>query len=593
MEEASMETLFQKVKSQLQNHGLEITITSCCFNIFSNNTCDAVKTKMLIIPTNEEILLSKILSNTQKVIHAVALFADFTYQRISFTQNELNIGKFKEVILMKISSFGFMPDEQYKYLYCIFATIAQNGLPSEEKYLESGLTPNMAAFIYKGIHIKTDAKAKSSEYESSVGAAALRLMLKCCDKKSIILLMIQMIGLVYEIIKQLPNEKLRLCCITVLPYIYGDSGCGKTTVSKALYDYSYDNRFLSLTTSTEAAILNKLSSVFSGVIIIDDVPHSTVNRCSRKDLDKLETVLRTYGDIGAEKSTARGQLASTSAWAVVTAEALFVTISSSVLRILPIHLERGDVDFEAVEFLTQNRTMANTFMLCYLKWFIGKLKFDATRSTIMDIPNLTSLYMCAHKEILQSYINIHEARILDSHTQIIMYFDFFRDFFKLMKLSEEEITDLRTALKQTLSAAAETQCLYLYETSLPFYIDQVLQNILDNESIGRYITLGEITNVQTSDENVRAYRCGNILLFNAVQKKWFFSQIKQLIPNGRSVKDKEIIQTLISMNIYMDAKTDALAKFYEKENRIRINGKETRVMKILIEKEKKNDDKKI
>lgn len=588
MEEASMETLFQNAKVQLQDHGFEITITSCCFNIFPNNTHEAVKTRFLILPTNEEIMLSKASCNTQKVIHAVALFADFTYQQISFTQDELNIGKFKEIILMKISSFGFMPDEQYKYLYGIFAAIAQNGLQSQVIYSESGLTSDMAEFIYKGNHIKTAVKTKPSENEYFGSAAALGMMLKCCRGKSVILLMIQMIGLVYEMIKQLPNEKMRLCCITVLPYIYGDSGCGKTTISKALYDNSYDNRFLSLATSTEASILKKLSSVFSGVIIVDDVPHSAVNRCSKKDLDKLEMVLRTYGDVGAEKSTARGQLASTSAWAVVTAEALFVTIASSVLRILPIHLERGDVNFDAVESFTRNRAIADRFMVCYLRWFIGELKFDATRSAIMDIPNLTSLYMCAHKEILGYYTQISEARIIDSHTQILMYFDFFRDFFKLMKLSEEEICKMRLELKQTLYDAAKTQCLYLYESSLPFYINQVLQAILDNESIGHYHALGKTTDIQTSGENVRAYRCGDILLFNVAQKRWLFSQIKQNIPNGNSIKDKEIIQTLISMNIYLDAKTDRITDSYIKDNRININGKETRVLKILIDKENKN-----
>lgn len=299
-------------------------------------------------------------------------------------------------------------------------------------------------------------------------------------------------------------------------------------------------------------------------------------------------VLRTYGDVGAEKSTARGQLASTSAWAVVTAEALFVTIASSVLRILPIHLERGDVNFDAVESFTRNRAMADRFMVCYLRWFIGKLKFDATGSAIMDIPNLTSLYMCAHKEILEHYTQISEARIIDSHTQILMYFDFFRDFFKSMKLSEEEICQMRLELKQTLYDAAKTQCLYLYESSLPFYINQVLQAILDNESIGHYHTLGKTTDIQTSGENVRAYRCGDILLFNVTQKRWFFSQIKQNIPNGNSIKDKEIIQTLISMNIYLDAKTDRITDSYIKDNRININGKETRVLKILIDKENKN-----
>lgn len=56
------------------------------------------------------------------------------------------------------------------------------------------------------------------------------------------------------------------------------------------------------------------------------------------------------------------------------------------------------------------------------------------------------------------------------------------------------------------------------------------------------------------------------------------------------MKDKEIIQALISMHIYLDAKTDSLINYCEKDNRIHINGKETRVMKILIKQKGENDE---
>lgn len=579
--------LFQKIQSLLQSHGVEITVNPAFgFNITMPNEPKTCKAKFLLIPIYENSCFSKALRQPQKEIHAVALFSDFNYQDICFKKEDLSLSKFKEFLLTSITSFGFMPDEQYKKLYDIFAQIAQEGLESRVRYSESGLTPDNKYFLYKNEYVEMGSTANFSDHEIKISAQALGMMLNCCKReKAIALLLIQLIGLVYEFTKQLPNDKMRICCVTVLPYIYGESGCGKTTIAKALYEYSYDNRYLSLATSTEAAIQNKLASVFSGVVIIDDVPHSTVNKCSMKALDKLESILRTYGDIGAEKCTAQGQLTSTSAWAVITAEALFVTVQSSVLRLLPIQLNQGDINFEAVEVLNENRAKLDSLMSCYLKWYIGKLQFETNESKIADIPDLTCRYKAAHDEILKEYPHIREARIIDSHAQAIMYFDFFIDFFKFIKIDENEILALRDGLKHTLRDSAETQCLNIYESSLSFYLNQALQNIIDSDSMGNYSIVGKITNVQTGGDNVLAYKCGSILMFTTAQKKNFFSQIRNLIPNGKSVQDKQIIQSLISMKIYLDAKTDKCLDYPEKDNRIWVNGKETRVMKLKITKE--------
>ena len=54
------------------------------------------------------------------------------------------------------------------------------------------------------------------------------------------------------------------------------------------------------------------------------------------------------------------------------------------------------------------------------------------------------------------------------------------------------------------------------------------------------------------------------------------------MPGGDTVKDKEIKQTLVSMKILLDIHTNDALAFLPKENRIKINGTDTRVLKIKI-----------
>ena len=52
------------------------------------------------------------------------------------------------------------------------------------------------------------------------------------------------------------------------------------------------------------------------------------------------------------------------------------------------------------------------------------------------------------------------------------------------------------------------------------------------------------------------------------------------MPNGSNVRGKDIKQALISMRALVDPRNDELLTYLSKENRIKINNKETRVLKI-------------
>lgn len=69
-----------------------------------------------------------------------------------------------------------------------------------------------------------------------------------------------------------------------------------------------------------------------------------------------------------------------------------------------------------------------------------------------------------------------------------------------------------------------------------------------------------------------------------ISNVFFFLRIKSSLPNGSNIRDNDIKQMLISMGILLDARTNKPLMRIPKDNRIRINDKDMRVLKIQINK---------
>lgn len=547
--------------------------------------------KIIVIPFNEVISFSKISHCSEKSVTAWVVNIDYTYTVLQFKDSELNYSGFKEK-LKRIPRYGLMTDSDYLHLYNFFMLSSKIGLPSSTEYLEDGLTYDREYYIYKGKNISLPVK----EFSIDDGTAdhckkTFEAFIGCCPKgKAMLLLMIHLIGLSFEVIKSLPQDKRRKCQPTVLPYIFGESGCGKTTISRAFFDAYDESRFISLSTATEAAIQKKLSGEFGGIVVIDDVQHTSIAKCASKTTEKLEAVIRTFGDIGAEKTTVSGKLSETCVWAVVTAESIFTKVESSILRLLPISFSRGEIDFECVQRLENLDESKNIFFHTYLRWFLSKISFE--NDMIVDIPALTEGYRDVSKELSNLYYDICHARILDNHIRIVTYFNFFSDFFGMIGISGSYLSDIKSELLGYLHNAVELQCVSVYETTLPYYICQTIDNILSEGNVGTFSIKGsDRTNIDTKGiaSDVIAYSNQEVLIFTFAQQQKFFSMIKKALPNGNNIRNKDIKQALISMGILLNVKNDEPLKTLDKNNKISLNGNETRVIKIKIIKNKEID----
>lgn len=571
--------------NKLVNFNVELCLieSSNCFMVTLEGE-RPVFTKVIVIPIKESVTYSKVKRSCEKTVDAYIINGSYACTPIRFSGEDLNVQGFRKKLMM-FKEYGLMTDKDYSRLFDLFMTSAKCGLESSVEYLEEGLTFDRQFIIYKGSRIPPTDIIRILDMETASGLKnTFERFIGCAPpEKSIILLMIQLIGLSMETIKALPSEKRRNCQPTVLPYIWGNSGCGKTTISKAFFDAHDESRFIALSTSTEAAVQNKLSSVFGGVIVIDDVQHTGIGRCSVKTTEKLEAVIRTFGDIGAEKATASGKLPETGAWAVVTAESIFTTVQSSVLRLLPIEFLKGEIDFEKLQHIENSKMENEMFFLSYLEWFQSQVIMKD--GTILDIKGLPDGYSNARNELMTSYSDIPHARLFDNHCQILNFFNFIFRFLRSIGVAENELEKLKAGMVDYLYKSAKLQCEHIYESSLPYYISQSIYSILSEGNTAQFNVKGsQLSNIEVpaSSEDAVAFSDGRTMIFTVSQQRGFFSRIKRSLPNGSNVKDKEIKQALISMGILLNAHTDATLPYLTKDNRIHINGKETRVLKIRI-----------
>lgn len=155
-------------------------------------------------------------------------------------------------------------------------------------------------------------------------------------------------------------------------------------------------------------------------------------------------------------------------------------------------------------------------------------------------------------------------------------------------MTDAELQTLRDGIIDVLHNSAKIQCLHMYESSLPYYINQVLDRIVSEGNYGDYTIRGSnLADVEVvlTQSDTAAYKYRDVLVFTSEQQRRLFSMIKKELPNGSNIKDKDIKQSLLSMGILLDVRNDEPLNCIIKENRIKINNKEVRVLKLKYEME--------
>lgn len=583
-----MDNVFQmlaKIQSHLIDSHAQIIVDKTedgRFEIKGKGINGSVYTNVIVCPLSETLTEDKLNKCKRKVIQAVILMSDGKMLETSVSQEDISFVGFKR-LLFRISRYGCISDAECSAIYKLFTGIASCGLKSETVYDVPGLTLDNKLFIFNGTKLETKSCKILTEQEKADSLTAFDMLIKCCkEEKSLLLLELLMISTVFEVIKQMSVTDRRNCLPTFVPYLYGESGVGKTTIIKAFFSEMDEcGRFVSLANATTSGILKKIASICSGMVIVDDVPHSSANKCSRNAMESLEAVIRTYGDDGAEKVTAVGDMCQTMAWTLITAEGVFLHIKSSILRTLPIELEKGEVNFEAIETLRLNKDKFNTFMLLYLKWFFKTAKYAEGTWQIND---LSELYPKCRKEMQNQY-SCMESRVYDSHCQIMMYFRLFSKFFREIGVLPDRIDKLEDYLKKLLFDIAKRQVQYCYENTLPYCIKLYLTELLESEKIAELAPDGTSGySVFKNDEDVLVYRFNRYLFLNAKQKNSFFEKIIKTASHLGAYSKKDVKNALLKMGIVCDPKSrDPTSKWIGgNSDRIKINQKDVHVLCIKL-----------
>ena len=494
----------------------------------------------------------------------------------------------------ELKKYGCISDTEYSATYKLFTCIASCGLESKTIYSIPGLTLDNRQFIFNGTQIAVQGEHPSlTEQEKANSLEAFNMLIGCCtEEKSLLLLELLMISTAFEVIKQMSVTDRRNCLPTFVPYLYGESGVGKTTIIKAFFAEMDDcNRFVSLANATASGILKRISSICSGMVVVDDVPHTSANKCSRNAMESLEAVIRSYGDVGAERVTAVSNQTEVRAWSLITAENVFLRIKSSILRTLPIEIEKGDVNFEYIEILKLNKDKFNTLMQSYLKWFFGTAKYA---EETWQINGLSELYRHYREEMQTQYSGM-ESRIYDSHCQIMMYFRFFSKFFLEIGITPDRILEFENALQKLLLDIAKRQVLYCQENALPYYIKACFAELLESEEIGELIPSGTTGySICGDDEKIQAYKYGDYLFFTAKQKNLFFANVIKAASHLGTHQKKDVKNALLKMGVVCDPKSREPSSRWIGGNvdRIKINQKDVHVLCIKssnLEEENSNE----
>lgn len=578
--------LIEVIKSRLLNANAPITferIENGRFEITGKEIKDPVITNLIVCPISEILTEDKLSGCKHKIIKAFIIVSDGQSIETLLSQEKVSFTGFKE-LLFSVPKYGCISDTECNAIYKLFTVIASCGLKSETVYNVPGLTLDNRLFIFDGVQIAVQGEHLIlTEREKADSLEAFNMLMNCCtEEKSLLLLEMLMTSTVFEVIKQMSVTDMRNCLPTFVPYLYGESGVGKTTIIKAFFSEMDEcNRFVSLANATASGILKRISSICSGMVIVNDVPHTSANKCSKNAMESLEAVIRTYGDIGAEKVTAVGDMCQTRAWVLVTAEGVFMSIKSSILRTLPIEIEKGEVNFDAIETLKSNKSKFNTLMLSYLKWFFGKAQHN---DEVWQIDNLSELYKQCRDEMQTHYCAV-ESRIYDSHCQIMMYFKLFSAFFREIGILSDKIAELETALKKLLLDIAKRQMLYCYENTLHYHIGVYFAELFESDKIGKLTLIGtKGYSICGDDEKFQAYRYGNYLFFTAKQKNSFFESVIKAASHLGWYAKKDVKDALLKMNIVCNPHSREPTQKWVGGNgdRIKINQKDVHVLCIKL-----------
>lgn len=527
-----------------------------CISSVKKDTPNFTYLPFLALIEQEQVSDDKIFGCSKKIYQFIFLTADGKANYLNLCDDEIDEKVIKKAVRKYITGYGPITDTAITIAYNTALEIAQLKTKTQHIYCEEGLSLDNTRFVYRGLPLDiTQNKFNLTKEEKEKLHSVITDILSCskCPAVMTILLETALMSLLYEAFLKMQQDQAVKLIPSFLIFIYGESGSGKTTVSRAIFRSTDPKRFIYVPNSTSASMQEAIKKVSSGVLLFDDIPHTGYDKCSTENKSKLEMLIRAAGDFGAEKRTAKSELPPLPKRAAlaVTSEAPFYISESSSLRCLYCHIEKGSIDFEKFSRYRESGNELDSLNQAFIKWaFSELLKYDGTN---FSMPVLEALYIKAANETRILLDNVVEPRAMDNFIHIELYWHIYSLFLKEICFSESELSEMQLEhdvyLKKSASIQQEIIKFRSAESAIYFTIEKVISSnrTVSFKKENNQLTRISLDQTDNSEGTVIGFYNSPYLILTSEQQKIFFQCFNEIY--SEKLKNREIIDLMYKMSL--------------------------------------------
>lgn len=259
---------------------------------------------------------------------------------------------------------------------------------------------------------------------------------------------------------------------TVL-FLCGPTGCRKTSVSKVLFRFYEDELQCAPQSfqSTLGSIDQLVNEGRDGILLLDDFCPNVGNADEKDMFQKLEKVIRLYGDNSKRRALDGNHqikdVASVQGGAVVTGE-IPGHGKSSLLRMLTVELNHDDLNLECLYEFQKNPRLWPTFISA----FVGAVeaKYEQVKKYVQD------LYPKYRKEGSDFFT---DGRIVDHYAVMMCCSQVLFCFLQTNQIRSDEISNLQRQFEIGIyQACQDTENLAHDKTAWAYYVEALCE-VLD------------------------------------------------------------------------------------------------------------------
>lgn len=534
----------------------------------------------IVLAKKETYETNKISGCRKRTIQAEIISAKGHGPSFQLDASKLSKGYFFQEYSQVTKRNVLQSDQAKNILYKVFCISGENNdTHAEAIYTQQGPSTDKKYYIYNDTLISLQ-HPNIPEFDKAKLISCINDYLSLCTDHGIsfIMLALKFIGLLFELPDMMSPSDCRSLKPTYFVNIVGKSGVGKTTMVKAALEYD-PSRYFALCTSTKASICQGIAGTFSNILIIDDLPPDERTGHNKQGIETMKYLLRVFGDIGADKKTAASNDSKARSWIVLVSEGYYLSVTSDILRTIPIFIKDNSINFDAATRLQSKRDTITELTITFLSWFFSQSHFDGK---YYKSERLLQLQNDFYEKIRSTYKEDTPARLYDSHANLLAYCKLICDFLNYLD-NNKETDNIMQNVHNTLQTSMSRQMTHIKESSLFYAVQSALADIINNGHIESFEFSSRsrknlIMNI--SPEQCDGYLKGRILVLFSNQKKALFSRVREYNEEMK-ILDKDIKATIIENGLCYNIESQEISQG-DVETRITTNIIRSRGQRVMV-----------